>query len=103
MTSLRPAEPEFECFSVGHTSLMDHLQLIEKAPYRGHDFSVSDLMWIHLGFKKALAEFEGFSGGSLAEREALATRLRNGMEKTKNLLQLPWQPEPVHDPELVPG
>lgn len=87
MNSFRPAEPVFECFSAGHTSLVDDLERIERAQLRDHGLSVSELMSIHQGFKKASGELAGYSGGSVGEREALAGRLNAGMEKAKDLLK----------------
>ncbi|MGF6851390.1 hypothetical protein [Paraburkholderia sp. CI3] len=86
MNSFRPAEPMFECFSAGHTSLVDDLERIEQAPSRDHRLSVTELMSIHQGFKKASIELGGYTGGSREEREALAGRLQGGMNKVKRLL-----------------
>jgi hypothetical protein len=87
MNSFRPAEPMFECFSAGHTSLVDDLERIERAPLNEHGMSVPELMSIHQGFKKASGELAGYSGGSAEERHTLADRLHAGMEKARDLLR----------------
>ncbi|MGU7844125.1 hypothetical protein ACV22V_32315 [Burkholderia sp. AW33-5] len=86
MNSFRPAEPIFECFSAGHTSLVDDLERIEQAPRRDHGLNVSELVSIHQGFKTASGELAGYTGGTDEEREALAGRLQGGMNKVKVLL-----------------
>jgi hypothetical protein len=88
MSSWRPVDA-FECFPAGHTSLVNDLQRIEKAPDVGHGLSVSDLMAIHQSFKNALGELARDPGGSPEERQAVAARLQSGMERTKELLSLP--------------
>ncbi|WP_024904168.1 hypothetical protein [Robbsia andropogonis] len=87
MNSFRIAEPMFECFSSGHTALIDDLQRIENASIHGDGLGVSDLMSIHQGLKKAMAELGDFSGGTAQERDALAVRLNAATGKIKRLLK----------------
>jgi hypothetical protein len=88
MNSFRQAEPMFECFSSGHTSVMDDLLKIEAHPISSRNPSpdVGELLAINQGLRKASRELAGYSGGNIDERQALDGRLNDAMSKIKHLL-----------------
>lgn len=88
MNTFRPAEPLFECFSAGHTCVIDDLEKIEAHPEPGSNMrvDVSELLAIHHSLGVASRELGPYAGGTVEERRALAGRMSEGMAKIKLLL-----------------
>lgn len=83
--TFRLAEPMFECFSAGHTSVHDDLGKIE-----GNDqLDFSDLTDIHYALNKAHKELMNYTekDSNPTEYGQLMNRLRDGLTRTTELLK----------------
>ncbi|GKS89601.1 hypothetical protein [Acidovorax sp. SUPP2539] len=91
MNSFRPAEPMLECFSAGHTSVMDDLAKVEAYPdsAAGQPVDAKEWLAVYLGLRTASRELGGYEGGSEPERQAIQQRLTGAMGKIQQMLSLP--------------
>lgn len=88
MNAFRIAEPLLECFSAGHTSVMDDLMKIEARAHSpaDHALDTGELLSIHDGLSKAHKELSAYAGATTQERDALLNRLQDARAKVKKLL-----------------